>query len=495
MRLTVAAVLVWLGMMAVLIHRQMPGRTTPLGEPEAGGAAGELASTAAPALHDEWFGVYQKGRKIGHAHRTKEPRGDGWVLRDDSSFTLAMLGAPQKLRTTLVAEIGRGDALERFDFHLVSAATSFAARGEVDGDRLRVRFGALGSEQEVDIPLTEPIHLPSTLRPRLARRNAEPGERFTAPAFSPMTMKSEPLTLVVEGRETITGPDGPVEALHVREEHQGITAEAWLAPDGSALREEASLGFTLVREPPHVAVTGAESAAPVDLVVASRIRLHGRIAEPRQLRRLALRVTGEAASLIPGDPPRQTIAGDRVVIAREELPGPSARRVTPAGAAAAGLAEWLAPAPFIESDDPAIRRMAQSIVGSERDARVAAARLIEWVGRSMKQEPSLTVPSAREVLASLRGDCNEHAVLLAALARATGIPARVVAGAVYGDDGFYYHAWNELWLGEWVSADAVFGQMPADATHVKLLEGGPERHVALAEMIGKLEFTALESGS
>jgi hypothetical protein len=406
-----------------------------------------------------------------------------------------MLGTPQKLRTTLVAEVDRDDALRRFDFHLVSQATSFAARGEVDGDRLHVRFGALGAEQKVDLPLTEPIRLPSALRPRLARRGAKPGERFTAPAFNPMTMKSEPLTVVVVGRETIPGPDGLVDALRVREEHQGLVAEAWLAPDGSALREEASLGFTLVREPAEVALTGADAAAPVDLVVASRIRVHGEIEDPRHLRRLTLRVSGDASSLIPTDPPRQTMAGDRLVIAREEMPVPAAPGLPPPGSDSADVAALLVPTPFIESDDPAVRRTAEAIVGSEQDGRIAARRLLEWIGKNMKQEPSLTVPSAREVLASLRGDCNEHAVLFAALARAAGIPARVVAGAVYGDDGFYYHAWNELWLGGWVSADAVFGQMPADATHVKLLEGGPERHLALAEMIGKLEFTTLEASS
>jgi hypothetical protein len=490
LKLTIGVVVVWLAMIAILVHKQTPQQATRLDE-----VGADPVAAAAPADHEEWFGVYQKGRKIGHAHRTKERKGTGYVFRDDSSFALAMLGTPQKLRTTLVAETDGGYALERFDFHLVSQATSFAASGEVEGDRLRVRFGALGSQESVDIPLAEPIHLASTLRPRLAARGAKPGDRFTAPVFSPMTMKSEPLTMVVEGRETIAGPDGPVEALRVREEHQGLSAKAWLAPDGSAVREEASLGFTLVRERPDIAVTGAESAAPVDLVVATRIRVHGEIPNPRQLSGLTLRVAGDAADRIPVDPPRQTVAGDRLRIEREDLPAPVASGLPPPGAASGSLAELLAPAPFIESDDPAIRRMASSIVGDEKDGRAAARRLIEWLGKNMKQEPSLTVPSAREVLASLRGDCNEHAVLLAALARAAGIPARVVAGAVYADDGFYYHAWNELWLGDWVSADAVFGQMPADATHVKLLEGGPERHLALAELIGKLEFTALESKS
>ena len=58
---------------------------------------------------------------------------------------------------------------------------------------------------------------------------------------------------------------------------------------------------------------------------------------------------------------------------------------------------------------------------------------------------------------------------------------------------FYYHAWTELWLGAWVTADAVFRQLPADATHVKPIEGGPDRHLELAGIVGELAFTAEES--
>jgi transglutaminase-like putative cysteine protease len=91
-----------------------------------------------------------------------------------------------------------------------------------------------------------------------------------------------------------------------------------------------------------------------------------------------------------------------------------------------------------------------------------------------------------------RGDCNEHAVLVAALLRAAGVPTRIVAGLAYAGDGFYYHAWNEVWLDGWMSADAVFDQMPVDATHVQLIEGGPERHVRLAEVVGRLALTRLQ---
>jgi len=65
---------------------------------------------------------------------------------------------------------------------------------------------------------------------------------------------------------------------------------------------------------------------------------------------------------------------------------------------------------------------------------------------------------------------------------------------MYLDGDFYYHAWTEVWLGRWVSADAVFRQLPADATHVKLVEGGPEQQAALAATVGGLAFAAEEVG-
>jgi transglutaminase-like putative cysteine protease len=182
------------------------------------------------------------------------------------------------------------------------------------------------------------------------------------------------------------------------------------------------------------------------------------------------------------------VAAGLLRIEREDVPAS-----VPLGRVDRAVAAYLAPAPFIESDDAAVVAAARRIVGTEADAAAAARALVAWVNEHLEKAPSVTVPSAREVLAARRGDCNEHAVLLTALARATGIPARVVAGAMYLEDGFYYHAWTELWLGRWVSADAVFRQLPADATHVKLLEGGPERHVALAALVGQLGFKTEET--
>jgi hypothetical protein len=503
MRFTVTFALIawWVVMLGLLIQKQ------------AAPAAPSLAALpAGPGVeHDEWFGLYRNEQKLGHAHRVTRRNPSGYSFAEESSFALVMLGTAQPMQTRLEAETDASFALRRFRFQLVSKAASFSADGEVKGNRLLVHYGPEGRLDSLTVPLTETIYLPGTLRPRVLAGDLTPGTRYTMPVFSPITLKSEPMTVTIEGRETMPGPDGRVEAVRIYEEQQGVAARAWIATDGTVVREQSAFGFNLVREPYARAVAGVNPALAVDLVAASRIPLDGQIADPRGAARLTLRASGPAASRVPDDPPRQRVDAGIVRITREEIPATS-RLMLPATAAqpdsgaphsasdaflqasagnpfdALKLAAYAEPSPFVESDDPDVMSTARAIVGDERDAAVAAKLLVRWVYEHVAKEPSVTVPSAREVLRSRRGDCNEHAVLLTALARAAGIPARVVAGAVYAGDGFYYHAWSELWVGAWISADAVFDQMPTDATHVKLVDGGPERHTALAGIIGELAF-------
>jgi transglutaminase-like putative cysteine protease len=106
--------------------------------------------------------------------------------------------------------------------------------------------------------------------------------------------------------------------------------------------------------------------------------------------------------------------------------------------------------------------------------------------------PVVSVPDAKSILEHRKGDCNEHATLVAALLRAIGIPARIVVGLVFKDERFYYHAWNEVYLDRWVSLDAVLNQMPTDATHIKLINGGIENQIQLVGIMGTLTLKVLD---
>jgi transglutaminase-like putative cysteine protease len=157
---------------------------------------------------------------------------------------------------------------------------------------------------------------------------------------------------------------------------------------------------------------------------------------------------------------------------------------------------------LIQSDDPKILEMAKSAAGEEQDAWKVAQALEAYVKKTIKLKNfSQAFATAAEVAREPEGDCTEHAVLLAALARARGIPARVSIGLVYqtSSQGFVYHMWNELWIGnQWVPMDATLGRGGIGAAHLKLTDSnlaGAQAYssfLPVAQVIGQLKVEILD---
>jgi hypothetical protein len=143
---------------------------------------------------------------------------------------------------------------------------------------------------------------------------------------------------------------------------------------------------------------------------------------------------------------------------------------------------------IVEAKAPEIVKQAKLIVGSEKDAYVAAKKVAKWVNEHLVKDYGASSDRATDVLKTLKGDCTEHSLLTVALLRASGIPARRVDGVVYlmNEDqvpALYWHEWVEAFVGEWTQLDPTFGQDVADATHFKVgEEGGAE----ITPLIGSL---------
>ena len=157
------------------------------------------------------------------------------------------------------------------------------------------------------------------------------------------------------------------------------------------------------------------------------------------------------------------------------------------------LARWLAPEPLIQSHDPRIAAQARRVIERERAPARVAELLTHWVHRSLRRAipPPGSVPSAVNVLEAARGDCNEAAILFVALARSTGLPARTVGGLIYLNGRFYYHAWAEVYLNDWIAVDPTFDQFPADAAHYPVATGGLARQIELVPLVGRLKLEVL----
>jgi len=123
------------------------------------------------------------------------------------------------------------------------------------------------------------------------------------------------------------------------------------------------------------------------------------------------------------------------------------------------------------------------IVSPKDSVRVKANKLVSWVNQNIQKRPVLSVPNALETLQRRLGDCNEHAVLLAALARASAIPAQVEAGAGVSRGTLLLSCLECPLCRGWMTADAVMNQLPADVTHIRLVRG-MERQVDLMGAMG-----------
>jgi transglutaminase-like putative cysteine protease len=215
-----------------------------------------------------------------------------------------------------------------------------------------------------------------------------------------------------------------------------------------------------------------------------------RIDDPGSVERLRVRLRGTDLSSPDLQGAGQRVQGDQIEI-RDARDLPAVRREP-------GLERYLAPESFLESDAPEIVAEAQrATTGLDGDA-AKAERLVRHVNALLEKRPTVSLPSALEVLRTRVGDCNEHTALFVALARAAGLPSRIAVGLVNLRGAFYYHAWPEVWLeagagrGRWIPVDPTLNQFPADLTHIRLARGGLEKQAAIVGMIGRLEMEVLE---
>lgn len=118
---------------------------------------------------------------------------------------------------------------------------------------------------------------------------------------------------------------------------------------------------------------------------------------------------------------------------------------------------------FIEKDDNKIRSTALRLMKGN-DTRSTLSNLYRWVRTSLRPLGYTANPrGALQAFQSRQGDCTEYALLLTAMARSIGIPARVAEGYVYRESARIrptdYHNWVEVQIeGTWFPVDTYEGR-------------------------------------
>lgn len=442
-----------------------------------------------------WRGIYYRGEKIGFTVSQTVPTDEGFELQEDGRLQMNLLGSSSPATLKTVARVDRSFGLRSFEFSLDPGTGATRVMGAVEQEaggkpRLRLSIQSLGSTTTDTRELDEVPILSLNLSRLLANGKLTAGATHRLSVFDPATLRNAPVTVQVGNREIVRGGDRPVPAFRVTLDFQGLRTTSWVTDTGEVVREESPLGLISVQESAAQAQQLAVSnRMQADLLNASAVvpTMTQRIDEPRDVRLLRLTLSGINLDDFELDGVGQVRSGNTLEIgdARQLRPGPA----DPAAA------QYLAPEPFIESDDAVIRAEAErAIQGAGTGVRERADRLTRYVNALLEKKPTVSLPSAREVLRTKVGDCNEHTALYVAMARSIGIPSRINVGLVFMHGAFYYHAWPEVYIAEgargyWLPVDPTLNQFPADTTHLRLARGGLEKQAAIMPVIGNLRMT------
>jgi hypothetical protein len=453
---------------------------------------------------DEWQTLYMKGERVGFVHTVRRRAGEDWRLRYELQLDLKVMKSDQRIRSELDATLDNLLTVKEFDFTLDGGiGANLGVHGTVDGKDVELEIRTGGTTTAQSLHLDHRPRLALTNRTLVASQGLEVGKSFETPYFDPSTMSERSATVEVIGRETIHILGESVDAFVLRQSLEGLQLHAWVTASGDVLKEELPLGLVAVRETEEEARFGmglkhgglaSSVVAPsnpdkTDIIGATAVRLIGAI--PGDQATLT-RAVYELDHLPKGEfvlhEGRQALRGNRITVTRETLPESAPTLAVDK----AKYAESLAPTAFIQSVHPNIVAKAKEVVAGAVDGVTQVRRIMAWLAKNMTQANVVGVPSALETLQTMRGDCNEHATLFTALARASGLPARLDVGMVHQEGMLLYHAWVEVLLDEqWVTVDPTWGQFPADVTHLRFVRGGLRQQLAMFNVIGRVKEVRL----
>src|SRR6185369_4849050 len=457
--------------------------------------AAPLAKIDTPPISEQWFGIYVNSDRVGF-YRLRIDRFDGgYRMEGNGSVRMKVMSFSKEASMHETYMVSKNLALRSFDVEQTVNGSASHVSGKVSGGAIHIKSEVNGKITDKIFKFKGEVYPGPALNLYPLMHSVAAGSLHKIQMFDPEELKIKEILITVLGEDKTT--DG-IPALKLRNNlYPFVNNDIWIDGQGNTIEESVREGLvtTKVEQPNALGSFISDWAlAKKDLIYDfSLVRIQPPIKDPKKLTGLAVEISDWNDAL-----PLLQEGGQQV-----EKRGIG--RVTfKTGSLVPTLAEskvqkptdaQLKPADKIESDAPEIKEQAKALaVGTksqEELAKVLASWTADWLNDTIDDGGS-----AATSFKSKRGNCQTHARLYIALARAAGIPSRFVSGLGYMEGkGFLYHSWAESFIGNrWVSVDPTYDQLPADPTHIKLLEGHLQEDMSpIIAIIGRIRMTVLEA--
>ena len=444
-------------------------------------AVAQEPKPTAPAKAESWQVIYLSGQRIGFAHSVTETTSqDGRdVVRtsSDSHMTIKRFGQSLVMKQTVATEESPDGDLFDFRFEMANPpATSTTTKGKVEGRELKLEQTVNG-KSKVSVQVWRPEVKSPTYQDRVLKSSPlKPGETRSFEAFMPDFGKVATIKLVAVDWEEAVLLDGKKQRLLKVKMTQslvpGLVLVGWVDNKGETLKSSTNMlgveleTYQVTKDEALKAIDGAE----LDLAISTLVKVK-RIPNAHESKKIVYLVTTLGQNPEDAIPSGGVQALKKTGAETGELTITSAPIPDQATLQSVGD-EFTAASQYLQRDDDLIQQHAKKAAGDATDPAQIARRMEKYVQKNLtKKDFSTAMASAGEVARTLQGDCTEHAVLLAAMLRAKGVPSRVAVGLVYVDSlsAFGGHMWTEANLnGQWIPLDATLGRGGTGAAHIKL---------------------------
>ena len=399
------------------------------------------AMAADDEARDDWYVQFHNGKKAGWSHLRRARGTEGgkpvWITETEASASLDGSADGPRLRSTgRVVEDEAGRVLSyRSSVDIGMRSGPQVREGVVKGETVH----AVENGKEREAPYPKGAIGPAAVDRAIARK-LDPGTEGEVLAFQLIDAKGTPLRWKVAKSTEMTDVLGRHMWLtRVEKTEDDGVPEQWLI--GPGRREYAganNLGmwqWFLSEE-----VVAKADGDPMSLLKSAIVEPDRAIPVSPKPVRARYRLSRKGGPL--GDLPE---GGWQRVVARAK-DGSSAEVevafVEPASGSAVArpqapkpdTAKYLAATPLLELEHPRLKQFSSDVVGglinSLRTSRMIELAVKEYVRPA---RAGTGFPTACEAISSATGDSGAAAALAAGLARAAGVPSRLVAGFVYWD--------------------------------------------------------------
>ncbi|HYV39802.1 MAG TPA: transglutaminase-like domain-containing protein [Gemmataceae bacterium] len=414
-------------------------------------------------LHEDWFGIYQQGKKIGCSQDVAEK-----VTEKGQTFYRI-----RKLTQVKVVVLGQKSVFTQVETLDFAAQAPFALlRGEqvIDtGDRkIVIRLTATdkgyeailasGQKKMLNIDYT----LADALTPQLwLKKGPVTGDTVAFRSFSFEELSTYTTSLKLLDIKQIV--------------HQGASMkvrEVELVENLAAAKQTSVFCYDNHGRPVSGLASGLEirresetEAKKIefgnDVVFTNMAKLDRPVGLKTQddvlkVKGLTLQAKGKIYSLLPNTACQSVTheGNDVYVVKIGKHYGKSIK------ATDKEIQDGLAETVDFPIHDAKIVALAKKVIGDAKTDQEKVKRLCKFVNEYLTYEIVLA-PSVHDIIERKTGECKAHSLLFGCLARAVGVPTRDASGYFYLGDtvkGFGQHYWNEVVIdGHWVPVDATIG--------------------------------------